>query len=87
MSQRRDPRAHAELAFFRDGHLTSVPARAVYRRAALEILAERFERDRRYRESAVNELLGGDAPDHATLRRLLVDEGLLRRETGVYWRP
>ena len=43
--------------------------------AACAFLAERFEPGRRYSEAEVNELLRTDAPDPATLRRLLVDEG------------
>jgi hypothetical protein len=31
-------------------------------------------------------VLAEDAPDHATLRRLLVDGGFLLREGGVYRR-
>jgi len=51
------------------------------------VLAERFEPGRPYPEGEVNDLLNGDAPDPATLRRLLVDHGLLDRERGVYRRP
>lgn len=86
MKGTRDPRTHVLLAFFRNGRLTSVPSRASYRHAALEVLAERFDLGRTYPEAIVNELLAGDAPDPATLRRLLVDEGCLRREAGSYWR-
>jgi hypothetical protein len=31
-------------------------------------------------------ILTDDAPDHATLRRLVVDEGFLDRADGEYWR-
>lgn len=82
----RDPRRHVALAFMREGRLTSLPVRRSYRMAALELLAERFEVGRSYAEPEVNALLAGDAPDHATLRRLLVDEGLLRRDARRYWR-
>ncbi len=56
------------------------------RLAACDFLAQRFSSGRRYSEAEVNALLAGDAPDHATLRRLLVDEGFLRRDQGFYWR-
>lgn len=82
----RDPATHVRLAFFRDGRLTSLPSRSSYRLAALVALAERFEPGRRYAEREVNELLAADAPDAATLRRLLVDHGMLSRAGGVYWR-
>jgi hypothetical protein len=82
----RDPREHVRFAFMRDGHLTSLPRRQPMLLAALDILSERFEGDRLYDESEVNAILADDAPDPATLRRLLVDHGLLGRARGAYWR-
>jgi hypothetical protein len=82
----RDPRDHVRFAFFRDGRLTGLPRRRALLQAACAELADRFAAGRRYDEQEVNVILGGDVPDHATLRRLLVDEGFLRRERGVYWR-
>ena len=87
MPAERDPREHARFAFFREGRLTSLPARPPVRLAALSILADRFEPGRAYPEREVSALLAGDAPDHATLRRLLVDHGLLERRAGIYRRP
>jgi hypothetical protein len=86
MSVRRDPATHVLVAFFRDGRLTSLPSRSSYRLAALAVLAERFERDHLYDEREVNAILADDAPDPATLRRLLVDHGYLGRRNGAYWR-
>jgi hypothetical protein len=86
MPARHDPATHVRLAFFRDGRLTSLPSRSGYRLAALAALAERFELGRRYSEREVNELLAEDAPDPATLRRLLVDHAMLSRAGGEYWR-
>ena len=82
----RDPDHHVRLAFFRNGHLVALPSRQRMRLAALRVLAERFAPDRPYTEREVNELLREDAPDHATLRRLLVDHGLLARSGGIYTR-
>jgi ArsR family transcriptional regulator, arsenate/arsenite/antimonite-responsive transcriptional repressor len=82
----RDPHTHVQLAFFREGRLTSLPSKRSVRLAALAMLVERFERDRRYPEREVNAILADDAPDVATLRRLLVDEGFLARAGGEYWR-
>ena len=86
MPARHDPAEHVRLAFFRDGRLTSLPSRGSYRMAALAALAERFTRDRLYDEHEVNLILADDAPDPATLRRLLVDHGYLGRLNGTYWR-
>ena len=82
----RDADTHLRHAFVRDGHLTSLPRRARLLDAACAFLADRFVPGRRYPEREVNMILADDAPDPATLRRLLVDSGHLRRDGGVYWR-
>lgn len=86
MAPARDPDVHLRHAFVRDGRLTSLPSRRPMTLAACRYLAERFESGRRYVEAEVNAILGGDGPDHATLRRLLVDEGYLERAHGIYRR-
>ena len=49
-------------------------------------LALEFDVGVRYAEEQVNETLTRFHPDYASLRRYLVDEGLLSRERGLYWR-
>jgi hypothetical protein len=82
----RDPDVHLRHAFVRNGRLTSLPSRRPMLLAACAYLADRFEPDRLYDEDEVNAILAGDAPDPATLRRLLVDHGYLGRRSGTYWR-
>lgn len=72
--------------FFVGNRLTEIPASRAKRLVVLERLALEFEPGRRYAEPEVNELLGRYHPDHASLRRHLVDEGLLDRDRGEYWR-
>jgi hypothetical protein len=72
--------------FVDGGRLVRLPARQGQRRVILEYVAGRFEPDRRYAEPEVNELLKSLHDDHVSLRRYLVDEGLLDREAGVYRR-
>jgi hypothetical protein len=82
-----DPAEDAVLSsFVRDGRLVSIPAQQTKRRLVLEHLVRVFEVGVRYPEREVNALLGVWHPDVAALRRYLVDEGLLTREAGVYWR-
>jgi hypothetical protein len=73
-------------AFFRNGRLETIPAGRERRQAVLAHLAGRFASGREYREEEVNQILQDVHSDHATLRRYLVDAGLLRRERGVYRR-
>jgi hypothetical protein len=77
-------------AFVRGGRLVRFPAQETKRRAVLEHVAQTFEPGRRYPEVEVNAALkawcdGGEA-DHVTLRRYLIDAGLLSRDAGLYWR-
>jgi hypothetical protein len=82
-----DPAEDAVLsAFVRDGRLVSIPVQASKRRLVLEHIVRVFEPGVRYPEREVNALLAVWYPDHAALRRYLVDAGLLTREAGVYWR-
>jgi hypothetical protein len=82
-----DPAEDAVLsAFVRDGRLVSIPVQHAKRRVVLAHLVRPFEPGVRYPEREVNVLLGVWHADVAALRRYLVDEGLLTREAGVYWR-
>ena len=82
-----DPAQDAVLsAFVREGRLTSIPAQRSKRLVVLDHLVRVFEPGVRYPEREVNALLAVWHPDVAALRRYLVDEGMLSREAGVYWR-
>jgi hypothetical protein len=82
-----DPSRAAVLrAFIRDGRLTQLPAAHGKRRVVLEHIAAAFEPGRKYPERVVDAVLRAWHPDHATLRRYLVDEELMDREAGLYWR-
>jgi hypothetical protein len=72
--------------FFRDGRLTEIPVKQAKRRIVLERIAIEFEPGRRYDEREVNAIVGAFHPDHAAIRRSLVDEGFLDRDHGEYWR-
>src|SRR3954463_10913615 len=82
-----DPAEDAVLsAFVRDGRLVSIPAQHSKRLVVLHHLVRVFEPGVRYPEREVNALLAVWHADVAALRRYLVDEGLLTREAGIYWR-
>ncbi len=73
-------------AFVSDGRITQIPTAHAKRRLLLEWLAQDFEPGRRYSESMVNLMLGQHHADTAALRRYMVDEGILDRADGQYWR-
>ncbi len=81
-----DDRRKVLDAFVRDGRITALPAARSKRRLLLDWLAQDFEPGQRYNEARVNAILERRHPDTAMLRRYLVDEELLDREAGEYWR-
>ena len=72
--------------FFTDTRLKEIPTSRKKRLVILERLAQEFEPGLRYQEVDVNFTLQLFNPDYTALRRYLVDEGLLTRSEGVYWR-
>lgn len=82
-----DPRRDAVLrTFLARGRLVRMPAAKSKRRVVLEHVAAVFEPGVKYPESEVNAILRAWTDDYVTLRRYLVDEYLLAREDGQYWR-
>ena len=73
-------------SFFSGRRLREIPSQHAKRLVVLERLAQGFEPGVRYDEREVNVMLQMYHPDHAALRRHLVDEGFLTRADGVYWR-
>lgn len=69
-----------------DGKLSHIPAARSKRLVVLDFLAGQFEPGRIYPEEQVNYLLGRFHPDYAALRRYLVEEELVERRDGFYWR-
>ncbi|HEX8099993.1 MAG TPA: DUF2087 domain-containing protein [Actinomycetota bacterium] len=72
--------------YFRGGRLREIPAKHSKRLIVLSRLSLEFDIGVRYNEREVNEILKRFHPDHAALRRYLVDEAFLSRERGQYWR-
>jgi ArsR family transcriptional regulator len=72
--------------FFKHGRLTQIPVQLKKRQVILERLVQEFEPARTYSELEVNQTLLEFNEDVATLRRELVDNGLLDRDKGIYRR-
>jgi len=72
--------------FLRRGRLVGIPAQLKKRQIVLEKLVQEFEPDRTYTEREVNQILVDWYDDVATLRRGLIEHGLMQRESGRYRR-
>ena len=84
-----DPAFEAKVlrAFIRDGRLVTIPSRERRRQVVYRYLRDQvFTEDRAYPEKEVNQRLALFHPDVATIRRGMVDAGLVTREAGEYRR-
>ncbi len=79
-------RAKVIATFFPHGMLEKLPAQHKKRLIVLEQFALRFEAGRRYSETEVTGLIRPLFDDYCAIRRFLVDEGMIRRDDGSYWR-
>jgi hypothetical protein len=70
-----------------DGRLKALPVQEKKLLVVLRHLVQVFEPGERYTEKQVNETLRRYHIDTAALRRYMVDNGLLERREGIYWRP
>ena len=73
-------------AFFEYGKLKSIPSQRKKERIVLEVIADAFEYDRVYTEREVNVIIADFFDDFCTIRRDMVAENLLDRDSGSYWR-
>lgn len=88
-SAAEDPEFVASVvrAFIRDGRLTAIPARQRRRLVIYRYLRDAvFTDDRPYPEKELNMRLALFHPDVATIRRGMVDAGLVTRADGEYRR-
>ncbi|WP_408638923.1 DUF2087 domain-containing protein [Nocardiopsis suaedae] len=73
-------------SFLREGRIVALPVQRAKRLVVLDHVARAFEPGVRYSEPEVNAVLRAFHSDHASLRRALVDEGFLDRDSARYWR-
>lgn len=74
--------------FFEYGKLKAIPTQRKKERIVLEEIARAFDYDRIYTEREVNIIIADFHDDFCTIRRDMIAEGLLGRESGGggYWR-
>jgi DNA-binding transcriptional ArsR family regulator len=70
-----------------DGKLKALPVQEKKLQVILRHLVQAFQPGERYSEKQVNEILRRSHIDTAALRRYMVDNKLLERSEGIYWRP
>lgn len=73
-------------AFTENGRIKTIPAKLSRRIIIARWLSQQFSPDVEYTEREVNDIVKRHHEDFATLRREMVDHGLLERKDGVYRR-
>lgn len=71
-------------SFWRDGLIVAMPSQLKKRKVLLDLIAQDFAPGRSYTEQEVNFMILDHFDDYCTIRREMVDLGLLRRERGLY---
>jgi len=82
------PPADPIESLFSRGRLIAIPRAGEVRQALFMKLAERFDAESTYSEKDISEKLAQVYDDHVTLRRYMIDDGILRRDAdgNEYWR-
>lgn len=73
-------------SFFEYGKLKTIPAQRKKKRIILEKIVEFFESGRVYKEHEVNEIIAQIHEDYCTIRRDMISERLMGRNTEGYWK-
>jgi hypothetical protein len=85
--EKLDERDQVLQRFMPNGRIVALPVQQKRVMYIIEEVAKAFEPKRTYSEREVDAILKGFYPeDHCTVRRYLVDSGLMTREANVYWK-
>ena len=76
-----------QQSFWRAGFIVMMPSHLKTRKVLLDLIPQDLEPGRSYTEQEVNFKILDHYDDYCTVRRELVDFGLLIREKGRYVRP
>jgi hypothetical protein len=72
--------------YVQDGRITQIPSKYKKRLVILKWLVAKFEMGVRYTEAELSEALQAYHPDYAALRRYFIENKLMQRDKGIYWR-
>jgi predicted transcriptional regulator len=71
--------------FIRKGRLIQLPVQRRKRMIILNEFVKKFKLGKKYIEKTVNEQIMETYDDYCTIRRLLIEEGFMRRDNEYYW--
>jgi len=71
--------------FFKKGKLIKLPVQWKKRMIVLDEFVKKFKPGKKYTEEEVNDAIMQSYGDYCTIRRLLIDINIMKRENRVYW--
>lgn len=72
-------------AFYKKDKLLRLPVQKKKRNIVLNEFAKNFKPDIKYNEEDINKIIMKNYDDYCTIRRLLIEEGVLKRDKQTYW--
>jgi predicted transcriptional regulator len=78
-------RAKVLKSFMKEGRITRLPVQHKKKKILLDEIVKLFGTKIKFTEMEVDEIIHTIFDDHCTIRRLLIDEGIMRREGLNYW--
>ena len=89
MTVSKDDLPHQKVldTYFENGKLKQLPMKHAKRLIVLEHIAQDFESGRLYSEKELNGIIMRHFDDYCTIRREMVDGGMLQRNQEGYWVP
>lgn len=72
--------------FFKYGKVVKIPVGRKKCRVILDEIAKHFEHNKKYPEREVNLIISDFHDDYCFIRRAMIEEKILTRENGIYWK-
>ncbi len=70
--------------FFKRGKLLKLPVQRKKKLIVLDEFLQKFERGTKYSEKQVNDIITHAFGDYCTVRRLMIEENMMKRKGGIY---
>jgi hypothetical protein len=71
--------------FFKKEKLEKLPVQRKKRMIILDEFVKKFIAGKKYHEDEVNQIIMQSYFDYCTIRRLMIDEGIMNRKNQIYW--
>jgi hypothetical protein len=66
--------------------LIKLPVQRKKKLIIIEEFLKKFRSDKKYSEIEVNDLILEQYDDYCTIRRTMIEEGMMRRKDQIYWK-